>query len=104
MIKRTESEWLVLFKAHQQSGLTAAGFCRKKNLCPQYFSLRRRQLSGVQASKKPKIKKQPFIKASIPPVAHRHAENITLRYGGSNLTLPSTADVTWLATLVKALT
>ena len=43
-IKRTREAWLALFAAHAQSGLSAAAFCREQQLCPRYFSLRRRAL------------------------------------------------------------
>ena len=44
MIKRTTQQWLSLFEAHTQSGLSAAAFCRQQSLCPKYFALRKKQL------------------------------------------------------------
>lgn len=46
MVKRTREQWLSLFEAYRQSGLSQARFCKAQGLCPKYFSLRRRQLTG----------------------------------------------------------
>ena len=48
MKKRSKAEWLELFEEHSISGLSAAEFCRRKQLNPKYFSLRRRELSSVK--------------------------------------------------------
>ena len=45
MTRRSKAEWLGLIEAHQHSGLSAAEFCRRNQLDPKYFSLRRRELS-----------------------------------------------------------
>ena len=57
MIKRNEAQWRELFLQHEQSGLSAAVFCREQSLCPKYFSLRKKQLGDkpafVQVKSKP---------------------------------------------------
>ena len=50
MIKRSKEQWRALFAEHKSSGLTAAAFCRERSLCPKYFALRKRQLSGSNTS------------------------------------------------------
>jgi len=55
MIKRTQAQWRALFTSFDQSGLSAAAFCKENKLCPKYFSLRRKQLGDV----KPKRKRKP---------------------------------------------
>lgn len=46
MIRRSPTQWHELFREQEVSGLNAAAFCRTRGMCPKYFSLRRRQLSG----------------------------------------------------------
>jgi len=57
MIKRSEFQWRELFQQQEQSGLSAAAFCREHSLNPKYFSLRKKQLSDqpafVQVKPKP---------------------------------------------------
>ena len=45
MTRRTQAQWRALFREQDASGLNVAAFCREQQLCPKYFSLRRRQLS-----------------------------------------------------------
>ena len=47
MKKRTRDQWQELFTQHNTSGVSAAEFCKQHNLCPKYFSLRRKQLVRV---------------------------------------------------------
>lgn len=81
MVKRTHAEWQTLFNEHDQSGLTAAAFCREKNLCPRYFSLRRRQLTGKPGKEKPVA--APFIQARVQPSTQSASGGILLRCGAS---------------------
>ncbi|WP_444889309.1 IS66 family insertion sequence element accessory protein TnpA [Microbulbifer sp. DLAB2-AA] len=103
MPKRTQSEWLTLFAEHRSSGLSAAAFCREKQLCPKYFSLRRRQLkaSNPTTTSDP----QPFIQA-IPAIANKATGDkaIVLHGRWAELTFPSSLSPQWLATFLKALT
>ena len=51
MVRRSQTQWRELFREQAASGLSAAAFCRRRELCPKYFSLRRRQLlSGAVAA------------------------------------------------------
>ena len=45
MVKRSIKQWRELFKQHDESGLTAAQFCRNNGLCPRYFSKRKKDLN-----------------------------------------------------------
>ena len=45
MIRRNKAQWLDLIGEQASSGLSAAEFCRRNDLNPKYFSLRRRELS-----------------------------------------------------------
>lgn len=44
MKRRSNEQWRELFSQHNTSGLSAAAFCQQHDLCPKYFSLRRKQL------------------------------------------------------------
>jgi hypothetical protein len=69
MKKRTRPEWLALFESHKQSGLSAAAFCQQNDVCPRYFSLRKKQLLENPS---------PLIKIQK-PVTIRPAELTTIR-------------------------
>jgi hypothetical protein len=95
MIKRNESQWWELFEAHERSGLSAAAFCRKKKLSPNYFSLRRRQLSWAAA--KPKA----FVAARLSSLPSPTV--IEVQAGLVRLRLPGSVTADWLAALVRGL-
>ena len=48
--RRTQAQWMALFDAHRQSGISAAKFCRANKLCPKYFSKRQQQLGYKRSS------------------------------------------------------
>ena len=99
MAKRTEQQWRDLFQQHEQSGLTAAQFCRENKLCSKYFSLRRRQLSGEQVAPPPPA----FVKARLPTTPVNEKSLIILNYQHCQLQMPASVDEKWLAGLLKAL-
>lgn len=45
MKKYTEEQWQELFARHDTSGVSAAEYCQQNDLCPKYFSVRRKQLA-----------------------------------------------------------
>lgn len=45
MKRHTKEQWQELFAQHDTSGVSAAEFCQQNDLCPKYFSLRRKQLA-----------------------------------------------------------
>ena len=45
MQRRNQQQWQQLFAEQATSGLSAQQFCRDKNLCAKYFSLRKKQLA-----------------------------------------------------------
>jgi len=68
MIKRSEAQWFELFEKHERSGLSAAQFCRDENLCPKYFSLRKKQLGWTSTRQSKALAKaacNDFIKVSV---------------------------------------
>lgn len=100
MIKRTTEQWQALFIAHDKTDLSAAEFCRQHNLCPKYFSLRRKQLSGQAVKMK---KTTVFVKARVPAMPRFAMESIQLRHGPCQLMVPSSVSPEWLAALITSL-
>ncbi len=47
MKRRTKEQWQELFAQHDTSDVLAAEFCQQNDLCPKYFSVRRKQLAKV---------------------------------------------------------
>jgi len=101
MIKRTDSEWVSLFKLHQHSGQSAAAFCREKQLCSRYFSLRKKQLGW--STQQDTVKTQPKKKSAFVRAVAGPSESITICSGGVTLKIPSTVDPHWLASVVERL-
>lgn len=91
MVRRSEAQWRGLFEAHAQSGLSAVAFCKEHQLCPRYFSLRKRQLLQPGS---------PFVEA----VASKSEEaSIRLRYRDTVLHLGGDVSPQWVAQLIRAL-
>ena len=94
--KRSEAQWRVLFKQHDESGLPANRFCRDNKLCPKYYSLRRKQLLGrVQPSSQ-----KAFVTAQL---ALATQQSIKLTVGNIAFNIPMTVTPDWLATFAKQL-
>ena len=84
------------------SGLSAQQFCRDNDVCPKYFSIRKKQLGLRQSAFVPVLhstRTKPEISATTLKSA-----SLILRYGGCCLHFETTPDLTWLAQLVKELT
>ena len=99
MTKRTTTQWHALFTEQKQRGLSAAAFCREKQLCPKYFCLRRRQLSNSASTKD---KTRAFIQAKPAPPSQA-PNTITLRASHYELVLPKSVSAHWLAELIAGL-
>jgi len=98
MTRRTKEQWLSLFELHEQSGLSAAAFCRQHALNPKYFGLRRKQLQTAESSHN----SVPFVRvASSNPLDAR--PTLMLRGGFGELSLPGSVSPEWLASLLKHL-
>lgn len=102
MTKRTEEQWQTLFQQHDESGLTAAQFCRDNKLCPKYFSLRRKQL--LRDKTEVQLSALPFVPARLPVKPPAQDKSlITLNYYNCQLQVPASINEKWLAGLLKAL-
>ena len=101
MKRRSPAQWRELFQQQQISGQNASAFCRAQQICPKYFSLRRRQLLGDAAPSKT-TKVSPFV----PVAVQRPAETMALevRLGDRlQLRIPPSVSPQWLAALLHAL-
>lgn len=102
MKKRSEEQWRELFEQQETSGVSAAVFCKQNDLCPKYFSLRRKQLT--EAGKE----ESGFIRVSVKPkILHDasgvKAASLTLRCHASQLAFGTLPPLQWLAQLLRAL-
>ena len=97
MVRRSKSEWFELFEAHEQSGLTAAEFCRQHQLCAKYFSLRKQQLGWPT---KPANALLPVV---IESEKVRVPDSLRLTLGDIALSIPGDVSPAWVSQLIKAL-
>jgi len=98
MLKRTQEQWRALFTEHQASGLKAIEFCKQHNICPNYFSKRRKDLLNPD---KKLSKASPFV--SVTPTTQTSTSTLSLQYQQINITIPATVSPDWLATLLQQL-
>ena len=101
MKRRSHAQWRALFQAQQVSGLSAAAFCRGQQVCPKYFSLRRRQLMNRAELGAPKT-----ASAFVPVVVPRPSEApaLEVRWGEAlHVRVPVSVAPHWLAELLHAL-
>lgn len=102
MKKRSQDEWRKLLASHTASGMSARQFCRERQLCPKYFSLRKKQL-GLREGE------SPFVRARLTTVVtHTAVEENTVtqalvfRQGKGSLHFSILPDLEWLARLLSA--
>lgn len=103
MKKRSEEQWRELFEQQETSGVSAAVFCKQNDLCPKYFSLRRKQLAKVAGNKE-----NGFVRVKVKPkILHETsgvmATSLTLRCNASQLAFGTLPPPRWLAQLLREL-
>lgn len=97
MVKRSNEQWRALFVEQAASGLSAAAFCKERKLCPKYFCLRRKQLSGEKAKA---VKERPvFVQAK--PKAASSLSAVRLRYRNMELVFDSMSPELLAALMTK---
>lgn len=101
MKRRNKEEWQELILRQAESGLSAQQFCRNHDVCPKYFSIRKKQLGLRQSAFVPVL---PF-KRSVPetPIALFKSTSLILRHGECRLHFEAMPDSAWLAQLVREL-
>ena len=96
MTRRTPVQWRALIQQQQDSGLSAAEFCRQIGQNAKYFSLQKQHLAKVD-SPFATVKKPPSLALAPSPSILR------LTYANAKLDLPQSINPAWLAQLVKEL-
>ena len=98
MNKRSKSDWQTLFAEHEVSGLSAAAFCRERDLNPKYFSLRRKQLQTNNIDKAA----SPFIPITM--TASSNTSMVELQLNETlTLKIPLSVSPAWLVALIQQL-
>ena len=102
MKRRSKEDWQELILRQAESGLSAQQFCRDNDVCPKYFSIRKKQLGLRQSAFVPVLQS----KRSIPeiPAPTLKSASLVLRHGECCLHFEGIPDSTWLAQLVRELT
>ena len=98
MARRTREQWLVLFQAQVDSGLSASEFCRQQGIDPNYFFQRKGSLGP-----EPKPVSDPgagFVELRAPAAV---AGAVELRFGPVSLSLPPSASPGWVAAVMREL-
>lgn len=98
MARRTREQWLDLFRAQVESGLSATEFCRRRGINPNYFFQRKGDLGSQRVA--PTGEAAGFVELQAPVPVTGAAE---LRFGQVSLSLPTSASPGWVATLMREL-
>jgi hypothetical protein len=99
--RRSKEDWQELILRHAESGLSAQQFCRNHDVCPKYFSIRKKQLGLRSSAFVPVLPP----KRSVPeiPITLLKSTSLILRHGECCLHFETTPDSTWLAQLIRGL-
>lgn len=99
--RRSKEDWQELIQRQSGSGLSAQQFCRDNDVCPKYFSIRKKQLGLRQSAFVPVLQSR-RADLHIPTSALTPA-SLALQYGRCCLRFETTPDSAWLAQLVRTL-
>lgn len=94
-LRKTKSQWLALFEEQNQSGLSVAQFCKKKQLSEAYFYLKRKKLQSQD--------NQVNTFVAVRPESVTPEPAMTLQFGQCQLQLDSSTNSQWVADLMKSL-
>lgn len=99
--RRSKEDWQELILLQTESGLSAQQFCRNHDVCPKYFSIRKKQLGLRSSAFVPVLPS----KRSVPeiPAPTLKSASFILRHGECCLHFETMPDSTWLAQLVREL-
>jgi hypothetical protein len=101
MKRRSKSEWQELILHQAESGLSAQQFCRDNDVCPKYFSIRKKQLGLRQSAFVPVLQSK-HANPETPATTLKSA-SLVLRHGECCLHFEAMPDSAWLAQLVRGL-
>ena len=101
MKRRSKEDWQELILRQAESGLSAQQFCRDNDVCPKYFSIRKKQLGLRQSAFVPVLPSKHSVPE--PPIAILKSTSLILRHGECCLHFEAMPDATWLAQLIREL-
>ena len=101
MKRRSKEDWQELILRQAERGLSAQQFCRDNDVCPKYFSIRKKQL-GLRKSAFVPVLQSKRTNPEIPAPILK-STSLILRHGGCCLHFEEMPDSTWLAQLVREL-
>ncbi len=98
-MRRTEHQWLTLFKTQSDSNLSVKNFCVEQCISTSCFYKHKATLLTQQA-----IQPSPFYQVQlIEPNAAVSSQTINLYLGKVSMELDAATDTRWLASLVAQL-
>ncbi len=103
MKRRTKEQWQELFAQHDTSGVSAAEFCQRNDLCPKYFSLRRKQLAkaaGKVEAGFARVNIKPDVTHSVPGAM---TNALVIHSNAGKLVFGSLPQPGWLAQFLRDL-
>jgi hypothetical protein len=92
---RSKEQWIELFQAHKESGLTAAEFCRQQGINDRYFSQRQKDLGFRNPTK------NNFVQVKIDKPVYRTV--MSLNTGHGQIEFNTWPDPDYVHQLLKAL-
>jgi len=104
MKKRNRDQWLALFAQHDISGVSAAEFCKQNDLCPKYFSLRRKQLVKAASEEKSSFVRVKVKPETTPGVSEVSGAALIIHNGAGQMVFGALPQPGWLAQLLRELT
>lgn len=102
MTRRSQAQWRELFREQDASGLSAAAFCREQQVCPKYFSLRRRQLSSGAVSDDTTTTLSAFVPVTVQRPAEAMAVEVRMN-ATLSLRVPLAVSPRWLIEVLHGL-
>lgn len=96
MIRRTPEQWKTLIQEQQSSGQNQSQFCQERNICPRYFSLRKKQLATYNKDMPGFIKLERVATPSPLPA-------LTLRAGSVELVFHQPVKPEYVLALIRSL-
>ena len=98
-MRRTREDWLELFEAQRDSGLSVAAFCREHDLRASYFSQRKKHYGWRGEPVAASTPATGFVELK-PPVP---TGAIRLKWHAVDVEIPPGTSVSWVAKLVREL-
>ena len=94
----TQEKWQAFIQQQSKSGLTITQFCKVNSISPTCFFKYRKILQATVIADT----RTAFVKIQ-PPKASSSCNTIKIQYQDSTLSLPTTIEPVWIASLLKAL-